>query len=523
MSALPVVVVTSAAGRTNKELKRTALGLVQSAIRPQHWIVTQSTLEHERVTRMRSVRTSGMHIASSSINLDPQSVVVFLRAGDTLAPQALTVILEHLRTNPLTQMLYADSSHGRSGRFEEVSEVRRPGWSPERLRSQCYVGDTLIATAQAVEAAGGISLLADLHEHDRALRLSEHAQNISRIAELLTLSSQDRMLPSASLSAVQEHCTRVGIDAMCTMPYTVPVVRVARRCATTPKISVIVPTRGTVETVRGNKVVLAAHAISTLLGATKYPSIEVIAVLDKETPDESRREIIAAGGGRLQVVDYDRPFNFAEKVNLGVVCSDGEYILLLNDDTEMISPDALETLVGLLQDPKVAMAGPMLLYEDGLIQSAGHLLNPVPYDLYRHQSTDHVGAQYLLRAQREVSGVIAACALIKRSVFDEAGGLCTKFPSNYNDVDFGLKLHQLGYRTIWTPHAQFFHFESQTRSPKLQTFEMATIGARWRDMLDDDPYSNPQLERYVSVWKQNVIGQRSLLEALGPIAPIASK
>jgi GT2 family glycosyltransferase len=108
-------------------------------------------------------------------------------------------------------------------------------------------------------------------------------------------------------------------------------------------------------------------------------------------------------------------------------------------------------------------------------------------------------------------------------VFDEAGGLCTKFPSNYNDVDFGLKLHQLGYRTIWTPHSQFFHFESQTRSPKLQTFEMATIGARWRDMLDDDPYSNPQLERYVSVWKQNVIGQRSLLEALGPIAPIASK
>lgn len=195
MSALPIVVVTSAAGRTNKELKRTALGLVQSAIRPLHWIITQSTLEHERITRMRHVRTSGIHIASSSINLDPQSVVVFLRAGDTLAPHALTVILDQLRTNPLAQMLYADSSHGRSGRFEEVSEVRRPGWSPERLRSQCYVGDTIIATAQTVEAAGGISLLADLHEHDRALRLSEHAQNISRIAELLTLSSQDRMLP----------------------------------------------------------------------------------------------------------------------------------------------------------------------------------------------------------------------------------------------------------------------------------------------------------------------------------------
>ena len=156
MSALPIVVVTSAAGRTNKELKRTALGLVQSAIRPLHWIVTQSTLEHERVTRMRPVRTSGMHIASSSINLDPQSVVVFLRAGDTLAPHALTVILEHLRTNPFAQMLYADSSHGRSGRFEEVSEVRRPGWSPARLCSQCY--DRLLSTIDAADEkrSGGV-------------------------------------------------------------------------------------------------------------------------------------------------------------------------------------------------------------------------------------------------------------------------------------------------------------------------------------------------------------------------------
>jgi GT2 family glycosyltransferase len=101
--------------------------------------------------------------------------------------------------------------------------------------------------------------------------------------------------------------------------------------------------------------------------------------------------------------------------------------------------------------------------------------------------------------------------------------LCTDFPSNYNDVDFGLKVQELGYRVVFTPHAQFFHFESQTRSPRLQTFEVAKIGARWRDKLDNDPYFNPHLERYVSMWKQNLIGQRSLLDALGPTAPIASK
>jgi GT2 family glycosyltransferase len=113
--------------------------------------------------------------------------------------------------------------------------------------------------------------------------------------------------------------------------------------------------------------------------------------------------------------------------------------------------------------------------------------------------------------------------LVRRSVFDEVGGLCTLFPFNYNDVDFGLKIQDAGYRVVWTPHAQFHHFESKTRTPKLQTFEVATIGARWRDKLEDDPYFNPHLERYIDIWKENVMGQRSVLDALGPTAPIASK
>ena len=197
--------------------------------------------------------------------------------------------------------------------------------------------------------------------------------------------------------------------------------------------------------------------------------------------------------------------------------------MLLNDDTEIITPDALETLVGILEDQTVGMVGPMLLYEDMTIQSAGHILNPVPFDLYRERELTCTGAQHLLQVQREASGLIAACVLVRRSVFDEVGGLCTLFPFNYNDVDFGLKIQDAGHRVVWTPHAQFHHFESKTRTPKLQTFEVATIGARWRDKLEDDPYFNPHLERYIDIWKENVMGQRSVLDALGPTAPIASK
>jgi len=472
-----------------------------------------------KIQKQRSLRKSKIIIADKLPDPD-HSTVVFLRVGDTLAPDALSLIAQH--TN-LHDVVYGDSAHGRAKKFEEPSKARRPQWSPERLRSHNYVGDLLAASPSVITAAGGISALATLHEHDRSLRLFDACKSPHRIADVLYHSSQERMLPTASLSAVQQHCTRTGIDAVCTIDEEMQSVRVKRRLHSQPKISVIVPTRGTAEDLKGHRVVLAAHAIKTLIDSSTYQNFDVIAVLDSVTTSEGRQAIVEAGGDRLKVVDYDRPFNFAEKINLGAVCSDADLLLLLNDDTEIITPDALETLVGILEDQTVGMAGPMLLYEDMTIQSAGHILNPVPFDLYRERELTCTGAQHLLRVQREASGLIGACMLVKRSVFDEVGGLCALFPSNYNDVDFGLKIQDAGYRVVWTPHAQFHHFESKTRIPKLQTFEVATIGARWRDKLEDDPYFNPHLERYIDIWKENVMGQRSVLDALGPTAPIASK
>jgi hypothetical protein len=141
------------------------------------------------------------------------------------------------------------------------------------------------------------------------------------------------MTPTASLDAVQQHCVRSSIDATCSIDQKIQSVRVSRRLRSQPKISVIVPTRGTTETVRGKQVVLAAHTIETLINNSTYQNFDVIAVLDSDTPSECRQAIITAGGNRLKVVDYDHPFNFAEKINLGAVCSVSELLLLLNDDT----------------------------------------------------------------------------------------------------------------------------------------------------------------------------------------------
>ncbi len=503
-----------------KDLKRTLNSLQSSEPTPLRLVIANLAPQLQAVVKKSRLGSRNVEVATQSL---PDDHIIFMRCGDALTPSTIEFLNEFIVKHPEHGMIYGDSVHGSLSRWDEPTQVRRPQWSPERLRSHCYVGELLAVPAQLVERAGGLAALATKHPHDRALILSEFIAAPMRIAEILYSSDQRHLQPTCSVEAVREHCARTDITADLVLDEYLPVVRVRRAISTTPRISVIIPTRGTSEVIHGERKVLAAHAIETLIARSIYTNFEIVVVSDEQTPIEARDAIARAGGDKVRFVEFSKPFNFADKINLGAVCSESELLLLLNDDTEMITPDALETMIGLLADPGVAMVGPMLLYEDGTIQSAGHVLNPVPYDLYRSRPLAHTGAQHMLRVQREVSGVIAACALIKRDVFIKAGGLCTHFPSNYNDVDFGLKLQELGYRVLFTPHAQFFHFESLTRSPKLQLFEVAKIGARWRDKLDDDPYFNPKLERYVSTWKQNVIGQRSLLDAFGPTAPIASK
>jgi GT2 family glycosyltransferase len=419
--------------------------------------------------------------------------------------------------------LYGDSLHPTNDKHEEPIHVYRPGWSPERLRGHCYVGDVILATTQVVESAGGAAFLCTLSPHDRALRLAEHARRHRHVPTFLYSSAWQHRFANVDLAAVQSHCSRTGIDAECRLAPDHSAVHVIRRRTTQPSVCVIVPTRGTTAEVWGTKRVLAAEAIASFRTRSGYRPVEFVAVVDSDTPSTAIAAMQTAGGDAIRFVEYNRPFNFAEKINLAAAQTDADYLLLLNDDTEVVSPDLLETMLSYFEDPEVGMVGPMLLYEDGTIQSAGHFFNPVPYDYYRGYPADCAGAYNMLRVAREVSSVIAACALTPRALFTQAGGLCTKFPGNYNDIDYALKLQWLGKRVIWTPLASCHHFESKTREPVMKPVDVAALGARWRDKLEHDPYSHDALQRYQPIWKSNRPGQRSLDEAVGPTAPIASK
>jgi GT2 family glycosyltransferase len=447
-------------------------------------------------------------------------LIGFVPLHCTLRRRARRIVAKAAATG--ADFVYGDSLHSTDDRYEEPFQVLRPGWSPERLRGHNYVGDVVFAADAVVAAAGGVERLAELSPHDRSLRLSEHARRHVHLAEFLYDADWRHAAPGADAAAVREHCSRTGIVATCDVDAT-PAVRVRRTLTSRPRVAVIVPTRGTRADVWGHERVLAAGAITSMRTTSTYPHLEFIAVLDHDTPSDARREIETAGGDALVCIDYDRPFNFAEKVNIAAVHTDADYLLLLNDDTEVVSPDIVETMLSYFEDPGVGLVGPTLLYEDGTIQSAGHFFNPVPYDYYRGHRADIPGASNMLRVAREVSSVIAACALTPHALFEQVGGLCTKFPGNYNDIDYALKLRMVGKRTIWTPLVACHHFESKTREPVMQPADVAELGARWRDMLERDPYAHPALQRYQFVWKSNRPGQRSVDEAVGPTAPIASK
>lgn len=400
--------------------------------------------------------------------------------------------------------VFGDSFHYSKVRDSKFTFQIRPGWSPERLRGHCYVGDVVAASPEVVERAGGQEFLQHLSSHDRALRLSETATSPMHVAKLLYTSPLKRHMPSVDLSAVVSHCERVGISATCTLVEGGKAVQVMRHRAGNPKVCAIIPTRGTVSSVGGKDVVLAAHAIRALCQASTYPELEFLVVADLVTPAQALEEITNATNRELKIIPFEGPFNFSQKINRGAVHTDAEYLLLMNDDTEVVTSDIIETMLSHFEDSSVGQVGPLLTYEDGTIQSAGHICNPVPFDLYRGEPFSEDVGFGMLGVAREVSSVIAAFTLTPRSVFLEVGGLCEEFPGDYNDLDYAFKLKLLGYKTIFTPFATCKHFESKTRVAEFDNEAIALLGKRWQHLIENDEYGNPYLMKYASIWITNV-------------------
>ncbi len=437
--------------------------------------------------------------------------VGLLDHDDLLEPRALEVVETMIERYPDLDYCYSDEDQlAPDGRY--VNAFYKPDWSPERLRSQNYCCHFSVFSRHILDEVGGFrDGFEGSQDYDLILRATERARRVVHAPYLLY---HWRQLPTsvagdpeakpyayeAGLRALQSHCDRLGIAATVEHGRRLGTYRVRRDITDDPLVSIIIPTCGSVGRVWGIERCFAVEAIRSVRAHTSR-RIELVLVVDDWTPaDRVAAMLRAAGDTPTKLVWFDRTFNFSEKINLGAVQSSGDLLLLLNDDVEVISDEFLDPMIGLVRQPDVGAVGAKLLFADGRLQHGGHLYNGDPYHIMFRWDGADPGPFSMLTIDRECIGVTAACLMVRPEVFEAVGGMCVELPGNFNDVDFNLKLHVEGYRQVWTPHTELYHFESVTRDPTVTAEEYGFLTRRWAAQLQQDPYYNQNLEPRRDDW-----------------------
>ncbi|HEY4397769.1 MAG TPA: glycosyltransferase, partial [Acidimicrobiia bacterium] len=430
-------------------------------------------------------------------------LVTWLDAGDRLDPAAIERVLAAAAEDGV-DFVYTDEDQ-LDGDGSRSNPRLKPDWSPDRLRVLPYTGRLAVFRRVALDAAGGIrSELALAVDHDVALRVSERARRIVHLAELLyhrrvpyAGTTPDRA-PIAALRAVAEHLERTGFPAVVEHDRERPrLLRLRPALAARPPISVVIPTRGTRRRVHGQQLNLVANCVGSIVRRSTYPDYEIVCVVDDDTENTARAELVAAGGERLRIVRYREPFNFARKINTGVLHARSDVVVFLNDDTEVITPEWLESLLMFAREPGVGAVGAKLRFADRRLQHVGVVaVDGNPGHPYYGFPADFDGHMDNARTPTNCIAVTAACLMTRRDCFDAVGGLSLDFPLNYNDVDYYLKLYHAGYRNVFDPYAELYHFETSSRATgSVRQDELDALRARWGRILRRDPYYNPGFGR----------------------------
>ena len=457
-------------------------------------------------------RTSNGHIVVASndgLAAARGEFIALLDHDDLLAPGALEAMAAAIGREPEADYLYSDEDKvDPDGMF--FDEFRKPPWSPGALRGHMYTCHFSVLRASLVREVGGFHEgFEGSQDHDLVLRVTERARKVVHVPEVLyhwrvvpgSAAGDPHAKPyawTAGVKAVQAHLDRIGIDATAEFGPGQSTYRIVRRLDPRVRLSVVIPTAGAGGFVWGERRCYVVEAVRSLVELGGHDDTEIIVVHDAATPARVLDRLREVAGRQLRLVHYDKPFDFSEKCNLGVLHAHGEVVVLLNDDTEVASPDFLVQLVAPLFEEGVGMTGGRLLLPDGRVQHGGlaldgrldHLLeggrtkDRAPF-LVRETAAYRVGSALLVN--REVSGVSAACLAIRRSLYEELGGLSEQFPENFGDVDLSLKVRRAGHRVLWLAGPTAYHFESRSREGWVLPREVRLLRRRWA-LPTEDPY-----------------------------------
>jgi GT2 family glycosyltransferase len=465
--------------------------------------------EDSRVRVMRRTENGGIVAASNdALAMAGGEFVALLDHDDELHPAALKKVATAIVTSPEADYVYTDEDKiDRAGR--PSGPFFKPDWSPERMRTQMYTCHLSVMRRRLVEEVGGFDPeFEGSQDWDLVLKVTERAREIVHIPEVLyhwrtletsTAGAGEEAKPwafEAGTRAVQAHCERIGLPAQIERDLDVPgVYHMQPRLQREPLVSIVIPTAGGSREVRFEEVVLVEHCLRSIVETSTYANYEVVVVTDGVLDPALEARLREIAGDRLRLIPFEGPFNFSAKINRGVVHSEGELLLLLNDDMEVVAPKWIERMAMYLELEKIGAVGARLILEDGRPQHVGILFENggYPGHIYHGFSPGFRGYSNNVLVAQNYLAVTAACLMTTREAFDEVGGFSTTFPNNYNDMDFCLKLRTTGRRVVYDPDTVLYHFESSSRKNEVEDWEKEQLLDRWLHLTATDPATNPNL------------------------------
>lgn len=401
--------------------------------------------------------------------------IFFLDHDDTLEPETLFTYWLYLSKHPRAEVLYCDEDIlDESGNY--IQPNFKPDFSIDLLRAHNYITHFLAVRKTLLSEPCLDSNFDGAQDYDLILRLTETAKEIIHIPEILyhwRMSDSSTAKNSGSKTyaieagkrALEAHLERCGINAHVTNTDTAFFYHASYVIEGNPLVSIIIPSKDHAD--------MLERCLSSIQHATSYGNFEIIVVENNSSEQETFNyyQSIKNRWSNVTVLTWQDEFNYSKINNFAAKSAKGEYLLLLNNDTEVINPHWIEALLEYCQQEQVGAVGAKLLFPDDTIQHAGIKIyeckTPAesggPVHLCQHIDRNEPGYMRRLETPHNVSAVTAACLMTKKSLFNEIGGLDERFTVAYNDVDFCLKLREQNYRIVYAPGALLYHHESISR------------------------------------------------------------
>jgi GT2 family glycosyltransferase len=448
-----------------------------------------------RIMVVHLEKNQGISAASNAaLSLASGEFIGLLDHDDELKPDALYEVVSLLNRDRDLDFIYSDEDKkAPDGRL--VQAFFKPDWSPELLLSTNYVPHFAVYRKSLVDEVGGWRSECDFsQDYDLALRVTERTERIAHIP--LPLYSW-RMVPGSAASelrakpksvdagkrALKDAMERRGVRAVVEDgPYR-NTYRVRHLIEEQPLVSIIIPTRDRLDMLR--------PCITSIERKSTYPDYELVIMDNDSKEEETLRYLEAMPHRRLQ---YPGEFRYAAMMNYAVRETTGKYVILLNNDTAVLSDEWIEAMLEHAQRPGVAAVGARLLYPDGRPQHEGVVMGAgIGGSCLNVDTRGYFGLGTLVR---NVSAVTAACMMVSRRAFEELDGFDESLRVAFNDVDYCLRALKAGYRVIYTPYATLVHHESASRGSLHPREDEEFFRRRWgKPGQYRDAYYNPNLSR----------------------------